>query len=165
MFWEGVHNSDSGTQPVSELECHDRNGPIWTPKSFRATCHLLFCFHTYKFVYLLWHLGGFRKLLSCQHCSCTLMLSLNYTITLSCTVDLVIKYLKCSSTHRISKIWFESNHLVKITMSQPEETSVHSAIERRKRLRPRKKRPATGFIDSYDNEFCRHEQTTQQLGA
>jgi hypothetical protein len=50
-------------------------------------------------------------------------------------------------------------------MSQPEETSVHSAIERRKRLRPRKKRPATGFIDSYDNEFCRHEQTTQQLGA
>lgn len=105
------------------LECHDRSQTRnhmdqrgWT-KSFWAICHLCFCFSTYKSVHLLWHLCGFSRLLSCQHCSTVLTLSLNYTITLLCTVDLVIKYLKCVSTDRIfkKKICFESSHLANIT--------------------------------------------------
>lgn len=67
-------------------------------KEFRGPCYLLLCFFTYKSVLSLCGLCGLERPLSCQHCSTALTLSLNYTITLLCTVDLVIKYLKCLST-------------------------------------------------------------------
>lgn len=100
----------------------ERNTESWTTKNFMARCYLLFCVSTYKSVLLLCRLRGFERPLSCQHCSTALTLSLNYTITLLCTVDPVIKYLKCLSTGSVFKntIWFKpspESHLHRQKMS------------------------------------------------
>lgn len=90
------HERHDGNRAMRQIDRLDH-------KESWAICHFFFCFSTYKFVHLLWHFYGFRMLLSCQHCSTALTLSFNYTITLLCTVDLVVKYLKCSSTAWIFK--------------------------------------------------------------
>lgn len=115
---QGIYNTVLGTHCGSELE--SRRGDL----ALRETHQLglqktpwpaAICFSAYKSVLLLRHLHGFDRPLSCQHCSTALTLSLNYTITLLCTVDLVIKYLKCLGTGSVFKRWFDSNHLLKVT--------------------------------------------------
>lgn len=58
--------------------------------------HLIFCMYVFcaYSLALPWHFYSSRRLLSCQQWSIALTLSLNYTITLLCTVVRAIKHLK-----------------------------------------------------------------------
>lgn len=98
----GVHNRDPGAQCEPAPTCRDGNRPTRHVDQLgphRLSGPFATCFPTYKCAPSRWHFRGFRTPLSCQHCFTALTLSLNYTITMLCTVDTVIKYLKCSSTH------------------------------------------------------------------
>lgn len=82
-----------GNPTYAKLQLDNQNLPV---QFKNKQSYLIFCMYVFP-VYSLdlpWHFYSSRRLLSCQQWSIALTLSLNYTITLLCTVVRAIKHLK-----------------------------------------------------------------------